>query len=40
MELIAEALEKGATLVTGNRREKNLVYPTLLDHVTEDMEVA
>lgn len=40
MELIAEALEKGAMLVTGNRREKNLVYPTLLDRVTEEMEVA
>ena len=40
MELIAEALEKGAALVTGNRREKNLVYPTLLDRVTEEMEVA
>ena len=40
MELIAEDLEKGATLVTGNRREKNLVNQTLLDHVTEDMGFA
>lgn len=39
-ELIDDALEKGATLLTGNRREGNLLYPTLLDHVTEDMRVA
>lgn len=38
--LIKDALEKGAELVTGNKREGNLVYPTLLDKVTEDMEIA
>ncbi|MFT8391169.1 MAG: NADP-dependent glyceraldehyde-3-phosphate dehydrogenase [Sporolactobacillus sp.] len=38
--LIDDALAKKATLVTGNTREKNLIYPTLLDHVTEDMDVA
>ncbi|MBC8569916.1 NADP-dependent glyceraldehyde-3-phosphate dehydrogenase [Zongyangia hominis] len=39
-ELIDDALEKGATLVTGGERVKNLLSPTLLDHVTADMEVA
>lgn len=39
-ELIDDALAKGAVLLTGNRREGNLIYPTLLDHVTEDMRVA
>ncbi|RAS74595.1 NADP-dependent glyceraldehyde-3-phosphate dehydrogenase [Priestia endophytica] len=38
--LIDDALEKGATLITGNKRERNLIYPTLLDHVTKDMNVA
>ncbi|QIZ08631.1 NADP-dependent glyceraldehyde-3-phosphate dehydrogenase [Priestia megaterium] len=38
--LIEDAIEKGATLVTGNKRERNLIYPTLLDHVTEGMAVA
>ncbi|MCM3729197.1 NADP-dependent glyceraldehyde-3-phosphate dehydrogenase [Neobacillus cucumis] len=38
--LIEDALKKGATLVVGNKRERNLIYPTLLDHVTEDMNVA
>lgn len=38
--LIEDAIEKGATLLTGNKRERNLIYPTLLDHVTEDMAVA
>ncbi|MDF2821159.1 MAG: gapN [Clostridiales bacterium] len=38
--LIDDALSKGATLVTGNKREANLVYPTLIDNVTEDMEIA
>ncbi|MDF2878547.1 MAG: aldehyde dehydrogenase [Clostridia bacterium] len=39
-ELIEDALEKGAKLLVGNKREKNLVYPTLIDHVTEDMRLA
>lgn len=38
--LIDDALEKGATLVLGNRREENLIYPTLLDHVTKEMRIA
>lgn len=38
--LIDDALKLGATLVTGNRREKNLLYPTLLDQVTPEMKVA
>lgn len=38
--LIDDAIEKGATLVIGNKREKNLIYPTLLDHVKTDMKVA
>ncbi len=38
--LIDDALEKGATLIAGNKREGNLIHPTLLDHVTEDMDVA
>lgn len=38
--LIDDALAKGATLVTGNRRRENLLAPTLLDNVTEGMDVA
>ncbi len=38
--LIDDALKKGAKLVMGNVREGNLMYPTLLDMVTEDMEIA
>ncbi|WP_406946257.1 NADP-dependent glyceraldehyde-3-phosphate dehydrogenase [Halobacillus sp. SY10] len=38
--LIDDAINKGAELITGNRREDNLVYPTLLDHVSSDMDVA
>lgn len=38
--LIDEALEKGAKLISGNRREKNLIYPTLFDNVTTDMRIA
>lgn len=38
--LITDALEKGATAITGNRRDENLIYPTLLDCVTVDMRVA
>lgn len=39
-ELIDDAVQKGAIVVTGNKRERNLIYPTLLDHVTENMDVA
>lgn len=38
--LIDDALDKKATLITGNKREGNLIYPTLLDHVTADMRLA
>ncbi len=38
--LTDDALRKGAVLVTGNVREGNLFYPTLLDRVTEEMEIA
>lgn len=38
--LIDDALQKGAELVTGNRREGNLLYPTLFDHVTAEMRLA
>ncbi|GLC89628.1 NADP-dependent glyceraldehyde-3-phosphate dehydrogenase [Lysinibacillus piscis] len=38
--LIDDAVEKGAVTVIGNQRERSLIYPTLLDHVTEDMKVA
>ncbi|HHX72510.1 MAG TPA: NADP-dependent glyceraldehyde-3-phosphate dehydrogenase [Clostridiales bacterium] len=39
-ELIDDAIEKGATLICGNKREKNLIYPTLFDNVTTDMRLA
>lgn len=38
--LIQDALKKGAKLVIGNHREGNLIYPTLLDFVTTEMDVA
>lgn len=38
--LIDDALDKGATLVSGNKRDGNLLQPTLLDNVTEDMDIA
>ncbi|UQD53547.1 NADP-dependent glyceraldehyde-3-phosphate dehydrogenase [Bacillus methanolicus] len=38
--LIDDALAKGASLITGNKREKNLIYPTVLSNVTKDMKVA
>lgn len=39
-ELINDALSKGAKLIVGNRREGNIVYPTLFDYVTTDMRLA
>ncbi len=39
-ELIDDALSKGATLLYGNKREGNLMYPTLLDNVSVDMRIA
>ena len=38
--LINDAIENGAEVVIGNKREDNLIYPTLLDYVTGDMRVA
>ncbi|WP_416828634.1 NADP-dependent glyceraldehyde-3-phosphate dehydrogenase [Ectobacillus polymachus] len=38
--LIDDAVAKGATVLMGNKREENLIYPTLLDHVTEEMSIA
>ena len=38
--LINDAIENGAKVVIGNKREDNLIYPTLLDYVTGDMRVA
>lgn len=39
-ELIAEAIDKGAKLLVGDKREGNLIYPTVLDEVTTDMRLA
>lgn len=39
-KLIDDALQKGAELIIGNRREGNLLAPTLIDKVTTDMELA
>ncbi|NHJ22542.1 MAG: NADP-dependent glyceraldehyde-3-phosphate dehydrogenase [Candidatus Lokiarchaeota archaeon] len=38
--LIDDALEKGATLLCGNKREGNIMWPTLLDNVTTEMRIA
>ncbi|WP_342505771.1 NADP-dependent glyceraldehyde-3-phosphate dehydrogenase [Sporosarcina sp. FSL K6-2383] len=38
--LIDDAVNKGAVVVTGNQRKQNLIHPTLLDHVTEEMRLA
>ena len=38
--LMRTAVEKGAHIVTGGAREGNLLHPTLLDHVTTDMDIA
>ena len=39
-ELIDDAVQKGAKLLIGNKREKNIIYPTLFDRVTVDMRLA
>ncbi|OGW79965.1 MAG: glyceraldehyde-3-phosphate dehydrogenase [Omnitrophica bacterium RIFCSPLOWO2_12_FULL_44_17] len=39
-ELIDDAIGKGAKLLTGNQREKNLMYPTIFDSVTREMRLA
>ncbi len=38
--LIDDALKKGAVLKCGNKREGNIMWPTVLDRVTTDMRVA
>jgi glyceraldehyde-3-phosphate dehydrogenase (NADP+) len=38
--LIDDALEKGAILKCGNKRENNIMWPTILDNITEDMRIA
>jgi glyceraldehyde-3-phosphate dehydrogenase (NADP+) len=40
VELIDDALQKGAVALTGNKREGNIVYPTLLTNVNLNMRVA
>lgn len=39
-ELINDAVDKGAKLVLGNIRDRNLLHPTLFDNVTADMRIA
>ncbi|HKC74530.1 MAG TPA: NADP-dependent glyceraldehyde-3-phosphate dehydrogenase [Chloroflexota bacterium] len=39
-ELIDDAVKKGAVVLTGNRREGSLVWPTLVDGVTAEMRLA
>ncbi|MBB5172863.1 NADP-dependent glyceraldehyde-3-phosphate dehydrogenase [Texcoconibacillus texcoconensis] len=39
-ELIADAKDKGAKVVTTGERQGNLLHPTLLDNVTTDMRIA
>lgn len=38
--LIDDAISKDAKLLLGNKREANLIYPTLFDNVTTDMRLA
>lgn len=38
--LINDASKKGAKILTGNKFVKNLIYPTLVDDVTESMALA
>jgi len=39
-ELIDDAITKGATLLFGNKTDKNLMYPTLFDNVKLNMRLA
>lgn len=39
-ELIEDAIQKGAKLLIGNKRERKIIYPTLFDRVTVDMRIA
>jgi glyceraldehyde-3-phosphate dehydrogenase (NADP+) len=38
--LIDDAIKKGAKLLCGNKREGNIMWPTILDNVTTEMRVA
>ena len=38
--MINDAVAAGATVVTGGTREGNLVQPTVVDHVTTEMDIA
>ena len=38
--LIDDAIEKGAKAITEIKRDGNLIYPVLLDHVTKEMKIA
>jgi glyceraldehyde-3-phosphate dehydrogenase (NADP+) len=38
--LIEDAKLKGAKVLTGDKREGNLIYPTVVDYVTDDMDIA
>ena len=40
MELIEDAKKKGAELLVGGQRENRLIYPTLFDKITLDMDLA
>lgn len=40
MELVDDAIAKGAKLLTGGGRSGNLIEPTLFDYVTTDMRLA
>ena len=40
MDLISDAVAKGAKLLAGGKREGNLITPTLLDNVTTGMRLA
>lgn len=40
ISLIEDAKTKGAKVIYGDKREKNIVYPTLIKDVTLDMKVA
>lgn len=39
-DIIQDAVTKGAKVLSGNRREGRLIYPTVLDGVTSEMRVA
>ena len=39
-EFVNKTIEQGATLVCGGKREGAYYYPTILDNVTKDMDIA